>query len=53
MFCPGYNEHAFLKNLLRIDGYKFENGSLILTFKNAVVLSWERKKPTRQKNPDK
>ena len=47
MFCPGYNETAFLQNLLKIDGYQFRNGWLILTSKNAVISRWNRKKLTR------
>ena len=47
MFCPGYDEPSFLQNLLKIDGYKFENGRLILTSKNTVVSRWSRKKLTR------
>ena len=47
MFCPGYDETAFLQNLLKIDGYQFKNGWLILTSKNAVISRWNRKKLTR------
>jgi heat shock protein HslJ len=47
MFCPGYNETGFLQNLLKIDGYHFKNGWLILTSKNDVISQWSRKKPTR------
>jgi heat shock protein HslJ len=47
MFCPGYDETAFLQNLLKIDGYHFENGWLLLTSKNAVISKWGRKKPAR------
>jgi heat shock protein HslJ len=47
MFCPGYDETAFLQNLLKIDGYHFKNGWLILTSKNIVISQWSRKKPAR------
>jgi heat shock protein HslJ len=47
MFCPGYDESAFLQNLLKIDGYHFDNGWLMLTYKNAVISKWSHKKPAR------
>ena len=47
MFCPGYNEMVFLQNLLKVDGYYFKNGWLILTYRNTVISQWSRKKPTR------
>ncbi len=47
MFCPGYDELSFLQNLLKIDGYHFKNGRLILTSKNDVISQWSRKKLTR------
>jgi heat shock protein HslJ len=43
MTCIGYNEVAFLQNLLRIDNYKFKNGLLILTIKGVEVSRWSRK----------
>jgi heat shock protein HslJ len=43
MVCIGYNEVAFLQNLLRIDNYKFKNGLLILTVKGVEVSRWSRK----------
>jgi len=42
MFCPGYDEMNFLKNLLRTDGYHFENGLLILTSGNSIISRWSR-----------
>jgi heat shock protein HslJ len=42
MFCPGYYEMNFLKNLLRTDGYHFENGLLILTSGNSIISRWSR-----------
>jgi heat shock protein HslJ len=47
MFCPGYDETSFLQNLLKIDGYQFKNGWLVLTSKNTVISRWNRKKLTR------
>lgn len=47
MFCPGYDEPSFLQNLLKIDGYHFKNGWLMLTSKNVVIFRWVRKKPVR------
>jgi heat shock protein HslJ len=49
MACIGYNESAFIKNLLRIDSYKIENGVLILTVNNEEVSRWARKKPVPKK----
>lgn len=49
MACIGYNEPAFIKNLLRINSYKLENGILILTVNNEEVSRWARKKPVPKK----
>ena len=43
MTCVGYNEAAFLQNLLRIDGYEFKKGMLILTVGGVEVSRWTRK----------
>jgi heat shock protein HslJ len=43
MACVGYNETAFLKNLLRIDGYEFKQEMLILTVGGVEVSRWTRK----------
>lgn len=43
MFCAGYNESAFLQNLLRVDGFKFRKGMLILTVGTIEVLRWNKK----------
>jgi heat shock protein HslJ len=43
MFCAGYNESAFLQNLLRVDGFKFRKGMLILMVGNIEVSRWNRK----------
>lgn len=47
MFCPGYDEPSFLQNLLKIDGYQFEKGLLMFTYKHMVISRWTRKKLTR------
>jgi heat shock protein HslJ len=43
MFCAGYNESAFLQNLLRVDGFKFRKGMLIFTIGNVEIFRWKRK----------
>ena len=43
MFCVGYNENTFLKNLIRCDGYKIKNGRLILMAEGGEVSRWSRK----------
>jgi heat shock protein HslJ len=52
MFCAGYNESAFLQNLIRVDGFKFRKGMLILTIGTVEISRWARKsaapkKPTK------
>ncbi len=42
MLCVGYNEQAFLKNLIRCDGYKIRNGMLILMVSGNEVSRWTR-----------
>ncbi len=44
MACPGYNEDAFLKNLSRTNGHKFEKGMLILLINGAEGSRWTRTK---------
>jgi heat shock protein HslJ len=51
MFCPGYNESAFLQNLLRVDGFKFRKGMLIFTVGTIEISRWYRK--TAPKKPAK
>jgi heat shock protein HslJ len=51
MFCPGYNEMSFLKNLLKTDGYHFSDGLLIMTSGDSVIFSWSRK-ISSQKKPE-
>lgn len=43
MACEGYNEPAFIKSLLRTNGYKFDNGDLILLFDGTELSHWARK----------
>ena len=43
MACPGYNEEAFIKSLLRTNRYKFENGMLVLMFDQTELSRWTRK----------
>lgn len=52
MFCAGYNESAFLQNLLRVDGFKFRKGMLILTIGTVEISRWNRK-TTATKKPVK
>jgi heat shock protein HslJ len=44
MSCVGYNEEAFLKNLVRINGYKIQDGMLVLMVDGTEVSRWTRKK---------
>jgi heat shock protein HslJ len=43
MVCAGFNESAFLQNLIRVDSYKFRKGMLIFTVGNVEVFRWSRK----------
>jgi heat shock protein HslJ len=49
MFCAGYNESAFLQNLLRVDGFKFRKGMLILTVGTIEISRWYRKSSAPKK----
>jgi len=42
MLCTGYNEKAFMENLLRTNGYKIENGLLILMTDGTQLSKWTR-----------
>jgi heat shock protein HslJ len=42
MACPGYNERAFIKNLLRANGYRFDDGVLVLLFDGTELSRWVR-----------
>ena len=42
MACPGYNEDAFLKNLPKANGYRFENGMLVLLNDKTELSRWTR-----------
>lgn len=50
MFCAGYNESAFLQNLLRVDNYKFRKGLLVLSVGEIEVLRWKRKAAPAKKS---
>ena len=49
MSCIGYNEAAFLKNLLRSNRYKVENGTLVLLFDATEISRWTRQEGKRKK----
>ena len=51
MFCAGYNESAFLQNLLRVDGFKFRKGMLVFTVGNIEVFRWVRKATPKKAAP--
>jgi heat shock protein HslJ len=53
MFCAGYNESAFLQNLLRVDGFKFRKGMLIFMVGNIEVSRWLRKASPPKKTAPK
>jgi len=43
MACTGYDEAAFIRNLLRTNRFKFEKGVLILMFDATELSRWTRK----------
>ena len=43
MNCVGYNEKAFLENLLRTNSYRLQGGMLILMFDQTELSHWTRK----------
>jgi heat shock protein HslJ len=43
MACTGYDEAAFIRNLLRTNSYKFEKDVLILMFDATELSRWTRK----------
>jgi heat shock protein HslJ len=43
MICTGYNERAFIKSLLRTDGYKFDHGALVLLEQGIELSRWTRR----------
>jgi heat shock protein HslJ len=49
MYCPGYDELNFLKNLLKTDGYHLNKDLLIMTYGDSVISTWSRKMPTGKK----
>lgn len=42
MACPGYNEAAFMKNLLRTQRFRFEDSVLILMIGETELSRWSR-----------
>jgi heat shock protein HslJ len=42
MLCEGYNEKPFMDNLLRVKGYKIEDGVLLLLDGQAPLSKWKR-----------
>jgi heat shock protein HslJ len=42
MACTGYNEAAFIKNLLRTDHYRFEDTVLVLMAGDQEISRWSR-----------
>jgi heat shock protein HslJ len=49
MYCAGYNESAFLQNLLRVDSYKFKKGWLVFMVEGIEVFRWTRKQAVPKK----
>ena len=43
MACPGFNEPAFIKNLLNTNRWSFKDGELILMIDETVISRWSRK----------
>jgi len=43
MNCAGYDEAAFIRNLLRTNRYKLEKGMLVLMFDMTELSRWTRK----------
>jgi heat shock protein HslJ len=50
MACAGYNEDAFLKNLPKANGFRFENSMLVLVDGTTELSRWTRQpvKPTNR-----
>ena len=42
MACLGYNEQAFIKNLLRTNHYEFRDSILVLKFEETELSQWAR-----------
>jgi heat shock protein HslJ len=42
MACTGYNEQAFIKNLLRANRFRFDNSTLILMVEEQELSRWSR-----------
>ncbi len=44
--CQGYNEEAFISNLIKVNHYRIEKGVLELMVDGAVLSKWVRTEPT-------
>lgn len=42
MACPGYNEKAFLDNLLKTNRYQIKEGVLQLMYNTTILSNWKR-----------
>jgi heat shock protein HslJ len=42
MACTGYNEQAFIKNLLRTNRFRFDEGALVLMVEEQELSRWSR-----------
>jgi heat shock protein HslJ len=42
MACPGFNEAAFIKNLINTNRFSIKDGELILMFDETVISRWSR-----------
>ena len=42
MACPGYNEQAFLDNLLKTNRYQIKDGVLQLMYNTTILSQWTR-----------
>lgn len=45
--CQGYNEDAFMANLIKINNFKMDNGVLQLMTDQTIVSKWVRKEPKK------
>lgn len=42
MACPGYNEQTFIKNLLRVNRFRFDDSVLVLMVQEEELSRWSR-----------
>jgi heat shock protein HslJ len=52
MYCAGYNESAFLQNLLKTESYGFKDGLMIFYSEGIAVSEWTKAPPASKKNPN-